>query len=495
MSTKNKVQLITYVDRFGGATLDELNTLLTKELNGLFGGVHLLPFYYPIDGADAGFDPIEHTSVDNRLGRWSDVAAMGEKLDIMADMIVNHMSAQSKPFQDVLENGPASQFWPLFLTRDSVFDEPNSPDISKVFRPRPTSFFTNYTLKDSTEVPFWTTFTANQIDIDVESDKGKAYLDSILKVFAQNNIKLIRLDAAGYAIKKAGTKCFMLEETFEFIQALSERASDLGLECLVEIHSHYETQIEIAKRCNAVYDFALPPLILHTLFSHDATALNKWLAISPRNCYTVLDTHDGIGIVDVGASDGKPGLLDNSEIDRLVEKIHQNSQGGSRMATGNAASNVDLYQVNCTFYDALGRDNVAYLVARAIQFFSPGTPQVYYAGFLACENDIELLEQTKTGRDINRPYISKEELNRRLETPIVKAVSTLIKLRNNKVFNGEFICSANKESLTMRWTEQSDYAELIVDLEKVDATIEIARNNQMQYFELSKLISSCENKV
>jgi len=139
MSTKNKVQLITYVDRFGGATLDELNTLLTKELNGLFGGVHLLPFYYPIDGADAGFDPIEHTSVDNRLGRWSDVAAMGEKLDIMADMIVNHMSAQSKPFQDVLENGPASQFWPLFLTRDSVFDEPNSPDISKVFRPRPAS--------------------------------------------------------------------------------------------------------------------------------------------------------------------------------------------------------------------------------------------------------------------------------------------------------------------------------------------------------------------
>jgi sucrose phosphorylase len=156
---------------------------------------------------------------------------------------------------------------------------------------------------------------------------------------------------------------------------------------------------------------------------------------------------------------------------------------------------VDLYQVNCTFYDALGRDNVAYLVARAIQFFCPGTPQVYYAGFLACENDIELLEKTKVGRDINRPYISKEALNRKLETPIVKAISELIKLRNNKVFNGEFICSANKESLTMRWTDQGDHAELIVDLENVDATIEIAQNNKIQHIELSSLISSYENKV
>lgn len=497
MLAENHVQLITYVDRFGGTTLNELNILLTNDLNGLFGGVHLLPFYYPIDGADAGFDPIDHTSVDNRLGKWSDVAALGEKLNIMADMIVNHMSAQSKPFKDVLAHGKASQYWPLFLTRESVFEDGNSPDIGKVFRPRPTSFFSNYTLKNGSEVPFWTTFTSNQIDIDVESEQGKAYLDSILTAFSQNNIKTIRLDAAGYAIKRAGTNCFMLEQTFEFIQALSERASKLGLECLVEIHSHYQTQIEIAKRCNAVYDFALPPLVLHTVFTRNATALARWLAISPRNCYTVLDTHDGIGIVDVGASNGKPGLLNNDEIDDLVETIHQNSLGSSRKATGNAASNVDLYQVNCSFYDALARDNVAYLVARAIQFFSPGIPQVYYGGFLACENELELLENTKVGRDINRPYINKDELNRRLKQPVVKALSVLIKLRNNDVFNGEFSCSANEKSLTMRWdnqtaTKHNDYAELIVNLENLDASIELAQNNKIQNFELSSLITSFE---
>ncbi|MDO6693735.1 sucrose phosphorylase [Aliiglaciecola sp. 3_MG-2023] len=495
MLAKNNVQLITYVDRFGATTLNELDTLLTQDLNGIFGGVHLLPFYYPIDGADAGFDPIDHTIVDNRLGRWADVAKMGKNLDIMADMVVNHMSAKSNAFKDVLEHGKASQYWPLFLTRDSVFNDNNASDISKVFRPRPTECFSNYTLKDGTSVPFWTTFTENQIDIDVESQQGKAYLDSILTVFAENNIKLIRLDAAGYAIKKAGTSCFMLEQTFEFIQSLSERASELGLQCLVEIHSHYQTQIEIAKRCNAVYDFALPPLILHTLFTRDVTALSHWLGISPRNCYTVLDTHDGIGIMDVGASDGKPGLLNNDEIDRLVETIHQNSLGGSRKATGEAASNVDLYQVNCTFYDALGRDDMAYLIARAIQFFCPGIPQVYYAGFLACENDLTLLEKTKVGRDINRPYVGKDELKRRLATPVVQGLTELIKLRNKDVFNGEFSCATNEKQLILRWDKHANYAQLIVNLEKLDASIELVENEQLQIIKLSSLITSLENSV
>ena len=166
----------------------------------------------------------------------------------------------------------------------------------------------------------------------------------------------------------------MLEETFEFIEELSNRARGMGMQCLVEIHSHYQTQIDIAARCDSVYDFALPPLVLHTLFTKNAEALAYWLSISPRNCFTVLDTHDGIGIVDVGASGDKPGLLNADAINALVEQIHVNSNGESKKATGAAANNVDLYQVNCTYYDALGKDDFAYLVARAIQFFSPGIP-------------------------------------------------------------------------------------------------------------------------
>ena len=135
----------------------------------------------------------------------------------------------------------------------------------------------------------------------------------------------------------------MLEETFEFIEELSNRARGMGMQCLVEIHSHYQTQIDIAARCDSVYDFALPPLVLHTLFSKNAEALAYWLSISPRNCFTVLDTHDGIGIVDVGANGDKPGLLTADAINSLVDQIHENSNGESKKATGATANNVCLF--------------------------------------------------------------------------------------------------------------------------------------------------------
>ncbi|WP_100643476.1 sucrose phosphorylase [Alteromonas facilis] len=489
MPIKNGVQLITYADRLGNGALSDLQSLLEHELACVFTGIHLLPFFYPFDGEDAGFDPIDHTIVDQRLGNWDSIKMLGDDFDIMADLIVNHMSAQSVAFKDVLEHGQDSQFWPLFLTKQSIFNDDDQTGISKVFRPRPTPFFTEYTVANNDTVPFWTTFTANQIDIDVESQPGQQYLTSILDTFAENKVDLIRLDAAGYAIKRAGTNCFMLEETFAFIEQLSQRARDLNMQCLVEIHSHYQTQIEIAKRCDSVYDFALPPLVLHTLFSRDATALAAWLEISPRNCFTVLDTHDGIGIVDVGPSGDKPGLLNATEIDSLVETIHNNSNGQSRLATGAAASNVDLYQINCTYYNALGGDDEAYLLARAIQFFSPGIPQVYYAGLLAVENDMELLARTNVGRDINRPYLDNAAVKEHLKKPVVQGLLKLIELRNNTpAFSGNFSASYQQQRLVLAWQNSDSSAELAIDLDSLQATITVNNATQRRSFAINSLL-------
>src|SRR5690606_1526713 len=124
-----------------------------------------------------------------------------------------------------------------------------------------------------------------------------------------NGVRAVRLDAIGYAIKKPGTSCFMIPETFDFIAALSARVHALGTEVLVEIHSHYEKQIEIARHVDWVYDFALPPLVLHAFAFRTARPLKEWLRVRPRNAVTVLDTHDGIGIVDIGAERGRPGLV------------------------------------------------------------------------------------------------------------------------------------------------------------------------------------------
>ena len=467
---KNKVQLITYVDRFGGKTLSDLQGLLRGPLQGLFGGVHILPFYYPIDGEDAGFDPIDHTQVDPQLGDWESIRSLSNEVEIMADLIVNHMSADSEQFRDVMEKGSDSPHADLFLTYSSIFPQGASEDeLAQIYRPRPGFPFTKMKSKNGEQKLYWTTFTPKQIDIDVKHPTGRAYLESILKRFQQAGIGMIRIDAVGYAIKTPGTTCFMTPQTYDFIEELSAAAGQLGIEVLVEIHSYYKQQIEIAKKVDRVYDFALPPLILHTLFKQDSRGIKKWLAISPRNSITVLDTHDGIGIVDIGAgalAGEEEGLIAPEDIDALVESIHENSQGKSRQATGAAASNLDLYQVNCTFFDALGGNEHHYLLARLIQFFCPGIPQVYYVGFLAGENDMELLQKTGVGRDINREYFSREALLGHLEKDVVKNLSRLIRFRNqHPAFEGEFELKASDDaSLVLRWDKDEEFAELFLDL-------------------------------
>lgn len=491
---RNQVQLITYVDRLNGGNLRDLHRLLAGPLAGLFGGVHLLPFYHAIDGADAGFDPIDHTLVDPRLGTWDDVRTLSADASVMADLIVNHMSADSPQFQDFSRRGSASRYDGLFLTYHSVFPHgATEGQLLDIYRPRPGLPFTYATLKNGEKRILWTTFTPKQIDIDVRHPQGQAYLDSILEKFRASGVGMIRLDAAGYAIKQPGTSCFMIPETYEFIAGLSKRAQALGMEVLVEIHSYYRQQIEIARHVDRVYDFALPPLVLHALFNRTAHALKQWLAVSPRNCITVLDTHDGIGIVDVGGDKaGNPGLIPPAELDALVETIHERSRGQSRLATGAAANNLDLYQVNCTYYDALGRNDREYLIARAIQFFAPGVAQVYYTGLLAGENDMELLARTQVGRDINRHYYTPAEVEAALARPVVQALLALIRVRNtHPAFAGEFALVPSPEHvLHIKWTLTAEWIELVVDFPAATAEIRHTRDGAVAQHDLFGEVAS-----
>jgi sucrose phosphorylase len=467
---KNQVQLITYVDRLGGGDLKALHALLKGPLADLFGGVHLLPFYDPIDGADAGFDPVDHTRVDARLGTWTDVAALTQDVEVMADVIVNHMSSDSPQFQDFSQRGAASAYAGLFLTLDRVFPEGTTEaELLKVYRPRPGLPLTYAVLANGEKRILWTTFTAKQVDIDVQHPQGRAYLSGILRTLSQAGIRMVRLDAVGYAIKKAGDSCFMMPETFAFIDEFAAEARSLGIEVLVEIHSYFRRQLEIARQVDWVYDFALPPLLLHAFAFRTAAPLAHWIDIRPRNALTVLDTHDGIGVIDIGADAADrhrcPGLVPPDELDRLVDWVHDNSGGQSRQATGAAASNLDLYQINCSFHAALAGHDLAYLLARAVQFFLPGVPQVYYVGLLAGGNDMDLLARTGVGRDINRHRYARDEVERELQRPVVQALLALIRLRNaHPAFGGQFACEpgADPGALTLRWTAGAAQAELQV---------------------------------
>jgi len=473
---RNQVQLITYIDRLTGGGLDDLKRLLDGPLAGAFGGAHLLPFFHPIDGADAGFDPIDHTQVDPRLGSWNDLQSLGSTVELMADLIVNHASNLSPQFQDFSRRGLESPYAGMFLTLDRVFPGGATEEgLLRIYRPRPGLPFTYATLENGEKHLVWTTFTPQQVDIDVNHPQGTAYLNAILERFHQAGVRAIRLDAVGYAIKKSGTSCFMIPETFEFIKDLAARVHRLGIEVLVEVHSYYKQQVDIAHQVDWVYDFALPPLVLHALLKADAQPLERWLSIRPRNSITVLDTHDGIGVIDVGAdAAGNPGLLEPSQINDLVESIHRLSNGQSKKATGAAANNLDLYQVNCTYLDALGNNETKYLIARTIQFFVPGIPQVYYVGLLGSRNDMDLLERTGVGRDINRHYYTIEEVAESLERPMVKRLLDLIRLRNSHpAFGGDCtVESAARNLLSIVWKVDSHWIALNVDFSRPCAIIE-----------------------
>lgn len=459
-------QLVTYADRLAG-DLAGLDAVLTGPLHGAFGGVHILPFFTPIDGADAGFDPIDHREVDPRLGSWEDLARIAAHHTVMADVIVNHMSDQSAEFRDVLAQGAASPFAPLFMTLDRVFpDGVTEADLLRVYRPRAGLPLTRHRLGDGSIRLMWTTFTPQQIDIDVEHPLGWAYLESVMDRLAAAGVRMIRLDAVGYAIKRPGTSCFMIPETYEFVDRLTAALRARGFTVLVEVHGHHQMQIEIAARVDLVYDFALPALVLDALHTGDVGPLTDWIRIRPHNAINVLDTHDGIGIIDVGPDPRRPergGLLPEERIWGVIDAVNAASDGTSRLSLGRAegaaggARIADLYQVNSTYFDAVGRDLDRYLLARVIQCLLPGIPQIYYVGLLGGTNDLGAVARTGEGREVGRHRYTPEQLAEAVDGPVAQALLALLRWRcGHRVFGGDFAlgegAGADPGVLHLVWT-------------------------------------------
>ncbi len=486
-------QLITYVDRLAG-TVTGVREMLDAPLAGMFGGIHLLPYFTPFDGADAGFDPRDHTRIDPRLGSWDDVRALSAAATVMSDVIVNHVSAESDAFQDVRRRGDASPWAPMFLTLDAVFpDGAREDDLARIYRPRPGLPFTVMELGGRKRL-VWTTFTADQVDIDLRTEAAWDYLTSVVDALAAGGVTMLRLDAVGYTGKEAGTDCFMTASTDRYTRRILEMAHARGMEVLLEVHGHFTQQIDIARNVDYVYDFALPPLVLHALHAHDLRPLAQWLQVRPSNTITVLDTHDGIGIVDVGESalkPGVPGLLAPAQIDALVEAIHDASGGTSRLATGAAASNLDLYQVNCTYYDAVGADDRAYLLARLVQLMVPGIPQIYYVGLLAGRNDVELLRATGVGRDVNRHHYTADEIAVELERPVVRALGELLRLRAaHPAFDGTFTADLADTRGVMGWEHGAHRVVLDVDVVARTFTLTVTEGDAVRRRTVDDLLAA-----
>lgn len=467
MKIRNEAMLITYADSLG-KNLEELKNVLDNHLQGVIGGVHLLPFY-PSSG-DRGFAPMDYTKVDEAFGNWDDVKAISDNYYFMMDFMVNHISQQSPYFQDFLAKKDESKYKDLFIRYKDFWPngEPTQEDVDLIYKRKPRAPYVEVTFADGSTEKVWCTFDEQQIDLDVTTETTRNFIKEQLEFLAEKGASIIRLDAFAYANKKIGTNCFFVEpEIWEMLEFCDKVVEPYEATVLPEIHEHYTIQQKIADQDYYVYDFALPMLVLHGLYSGEVTRLLEWMEICPRKQFTTLDTHDGIGVVDV------KDLLTDEEIEMTRESLYSQGANVKKIYSSEAYNNLDIYQINCTYYSALGNDDAAYLLARTIQCFAPGIPQVYYVGLLAGENDIELLESSKEGRNINRHYYTEAEIAEEVQRPVVQQIFDVLKFRNtSEAFDGDFAAEkVNDNQLKITWKKDDTEAELLANLQTKEFAI------------------------
>lgn len=474
MTLKNNVQLISYPDSLG-KNLQELHYVMKRYLSKAISGVHILPFYP--SSADRGFAPITYYQVDPAFGTWKDIEMIQDDFEIMIDFMVNHISRQSEYFLDYLANGSESEYEDLFLNIKKLSPDRDisKEDLDKVYTRKPRVPFQHIERPDGSKEILWCTFDYEQIDFDIKSPKTRELFRDFLIFLSRKKPKYIRMDAFAYTTVKIGTHCFFLEpDVWELLEMLDGFVSPFGSKMVPEVHEHYSYQLKLAEKDFHVYDFALPMLVLHTLYHHTNTRIIEWLKICPKKQFTTLDTHDGIGIVDVA------DLMTQEEIDCVIDGLYKKEANDVKIYSTSDYKNMDIYQVNCTYYSALECNDDAYIAARAIQFYTPGIPQVYYVGLLAGKNDIQLAEETLHGRDINRHNYHLDEIHNDIQKPVVQRLIKLMEFRNNYLaFDGELTIedsSENKIILSYRYEEYE--TTVFIDLDHYKTKIKYYDKNE-----------------
>lgn len=468
MPITNKVMLITYPDSLG-KNIEELRDVLKNDLKGAVGGIHLLPFF-PSTG-DRGFAPTDYTKVDPKFGDWSDVEKLGQEYYLMFDFMINHISRHSKYYEDFQQKKDKSKYADLFLSWDKFWPKgrPTKADVDLIYKRKDKAPYQEITFADGSKEKLWNTFGPEQIDLDVRKKVTQEFIKQTLNQLIEHGADIIRLDAFAYAVKKLDTNDFFVEpEIWDLLAQVRDDIVAKGAMILPEIHEHYSMPFKIAKHGYFIYDFALPMVTLYSLYSGKSERLAHWLKMCPMKQFTTLDTHDGIGVVDVR------DILTPEEVKYTSQELYKVGANVKKKYSSAEYHNLDIYQINTTFYSALGDDDKKYFMARLLQVFAPGIPQIYYVGMLAGKNDIKLLEETKEGRNINRHYYTREEVAEEVKRPVVASLLKLFTFRNTEAAfdlegNIEVETPSENEIRIVRMNKhQTHKAELKANLKTLD---------------------------
>ncbi len=406
--------LITYPDmltREGEHPLDTLNRFLYRRLRGAIRTVHLLPFF-PWS-SDDGFSVIDHREVSPDYGEWKDVEAFCGNFHLMFDLVLNHCSVGNSWFKDFVNGIAPARYY--FLPMDP------KTDFSMVVRPRSSPLLTPAQTQDG-EVHLWTTFSADQVDLNWQNpDLFFEFLD-ILFNYISKGARFIRLDAVAFLWKNLGTDCLHQPQTHEIVKLLRDILTVAAPEVilLTETNVPHDENISYfgkGDEAHMVYQFALPPLLLHALLKGDSTYLVNWaknLQPLPKNCAFLNFTasHDGIGLRPV------ENLLPSAEIKWLLQQTKK--RGGRVSQKRNPDGTKSSYELNITFFDALRlikkpeHEAARFLCSQAVALSLKGIPAIYFNSLIGAENNLEGVKTTGQNRAINRKKWDLDELKSKL---------------------------------------------------------------------------------
>jgi len=411
--------LISYGDSLIDGThkpLFLLHDFLLEHMTGVVNRVHILPFF-PWS-SDDGFAVTDYRAVDDKLGDWSDITRIGQDFQLMSDLVVNHVSSQSAWFDAFLEDRPP--FNGYFLTADP------GDDLSAVVRPRTSPLLRKVeTSRGPRHV--WCTFSHDQVDLDFANPEVLIEMLRVVRLHIDKGVRIIRLDAVAFLWKQIGTPCIHLPETHAVVKLLRLLA-DFSTESVVILT---ETNVPTAENlsyfgtrdeAHMVYNFPLPPLVLHAVLSGSADYLSKWqrgMPPAPNGC-TYLNftaSHDGIGM--------RPaeGVLPDAEVERMIETVK--AEGGLASMRALPGGGEAVYELNTSFFDAMGRTFKGedgrkidrFICSQTIVMSLEGMPAFYIHSMLATPNDLEGVARRGANRAINRHRWDIADLQERLADP------------------------------------------------------------------------------
>jgi glucosylglycerate phosphorylase len=410
--------LITYVDQVRDSDqppLQSLRKFCETHLRGVISGIHILPFF-PWS-SDDGFSVMDYRAVDPSLGNWHDVEQLGNSFRLMFDGVINHASVRGNWFQAFLED--ELPYRNYFLTVEG------NPDLSQVVRPRAQPLLTKFQTVTGTR-HVWTTFSRDQADLDYHNPDVLLQMIDILLMYAERGAQLIRLDAIAYLWKEIGTTCIHLPQTHAIVQLLRAVLND------VAPHVYLITETNVLHADNItyfgdgnneaqmVYNFALPPLVLHTFRTGDSSVLSQWAAeLKPPSertaFFNFLASHDGIGL------NPARGILSQADIDALVEQTL--AHGGLISYKCDQDGTRTPYELNINYFDALSNPNRdepvslkidRFIAAQAIMLSLRGVPGIYFHSLFGSHSWAAGVQATHLNRTINRQKLVRSNLEAEL---------------------------------------------------------------------------------